>query len=328
MVRMIAIAALVVLANTAWAGEELRREEGKWETLAPMPTPRHDLESVAFNGKIFAVSGAGERTTPVVEVYDPKANKWSAVAPIPVERGWFGAAVLGGKLYCVGGKRVRSESEMKASPDNAQYDLRASVNVYTFADNTWADGPPLCAPRDGMKAVACGNKIYAIAGNGPKDGLRVEVFDPRTNEWSFGVQLPENRCAPGAAVVGGKIYVFGGYGAGGERNDVFIYDPNQGEWTKGKPMPTNRRDLTAVAVGTRIYCLAGVGNGKYINAVEVYDTEKDSWAVAPPLPAAKAWVGACELNGKVYVMGGANYDEAKKTYNWISELQVYAVPAK
>ena len=326
MVRTIAIAALVMMANVAWAGEELPREEGKWETLAPMPTPRHDLESVSFNGKIYAISGANEKTTRVMEVYDPKANKWTAAAPILEERGWFGATVLGGKLYCVGGKRVMSEKEQKASPDNAQYELRSSVNIYSFADNTWANGPLLCAPRDGMKAVTCGNKLYAIGGNGPKDGFRVEVFDPRLNEWGFGVPLPENRCAPGVAAVGEKIYAFGGYGAGGERNDVFIYNPKLGEWTKGKPMPTNRRDLTAVAVGTRIYCVAGVGNGKYIDAVEVYDTEKDSWAIAPPLPKGKAWVGACELGGKLYVMGGA-YSEGN-TYHWCNELEVLTPPRR
>ena len=313
----------VVLAAVMATAGELPREEGAWHALAPMPTPRHDLEAVVWGAKIFAISGAGESTVRTVEVFDPKTGKWEASAPIPEERGWFGAAVIEGKLYCVGGKRVRSDEEKKRTGDDSHYEFRASLNIYDFAAGTWTFGPPLCGPRTGLKAVACGGKLYAIAGNGQKEGVRVEVFNPRINEWSFGVALPEGRCAPGVAVVQDKIYVFGGYGKGGERSETYIYNTKLGEWTEGAPMPTNRRDLASVTMGTKIYCVAGVSNGKYTAAVEVYDTEKDSWAIAPPLPLAKAWVGACEMSGRLYVMGGANYDDEKKAYLWRNEMDVY-----
>jgi len=320
MKRNLVLAVLIVLATVVTAGE-YPKEEGTWQTLPPMPTPRHDLEAVTWGGKIFAISGAGESTVRTVEVFDPKTGKWEASAPIPEERGWFGAAIIDGKLYCVGGKRVRSEDEKKRTGNNDHYEFRASVNIYDFAQGTWTFGPPLCGPRTGLKAAACAGKLYAIAGNGQKEGVRVEVYDPRTNEWTFGVPLPANRCAPGVAVVQDRICVFGGYGEGGERSETFIYNTKLGEWTKASPMPTNRRDLAAVAIGTKIYCVAGVSNGKYTPAVEVYDTEKDTWAIAPPLAVAKAWVGACGLSGKLYVMGGANNDGAK--YIWRNEMEVY-----
>jgi len=325
--RVTVVVVVTAAAAYSWAAErELPHEAGRWQELAPMPTPRHDLEAVSWGGKIYAISGAGDLTTDAVEVYDPKTDTWSACAPIPEKRGWFGCALLGSKVYCMGGKRVRTQQEKEDSGDKNHYELRSSMNIYDLVHDRWSEGPPLSAPRAGLKAVAAGGRIYAIAGNGREEGVRVEVFDPATNTWSPGVPLPHARTAPAAAAVGGKIYVAGGWGSGDERSDLFIYDTAAGKWTTGAPMPTARRDHAAAVLGSRIYFLGGVSHGKYTNAVEIYDTTTNTWSTATPLPEKKAWMGACVLDGRIYVVGGANRNEQEKRYNWIDDLHVYIPP--
>ena len=327
----------------------------RWVELPAMPTPRHDLEAVAFQGKIYAISGANDLTLDVVEVYDPKARTWSKAAPIPEKRGWFGCALLDGKAYCVGGKRVRTQEEKDKSSNKDQYEFRASLNIYDIPANRWTTGAPLGAPRAGLKAVACGSgrssresataeqhdsgegapgpsvprtpptggKVFAIGGNSPQGALNnVDVYDPAADKWTPGTPLPEGRMAPGVAALADRIFVIGGWNRK-ECSGVFVYNCATGKWSTGRPMPTPRRDFATAVLGTRIYCMGGVSGSRYCTEVEVYDVARDEWTVAPPLPTGKAWMGACALGGKIYVVGGANYDEQNKHYRWLDEFHVY-----
>ena len=72
-----------------------------------MPTPRHDLQAITVDSKIYAVSGAGDETVHAVEIYDPQGDSWESGPPIPTARGWFGAGLANGAIYAIGGKRVR-----------------------------------------------------------------------------------------------------------------------------------------------------------------------------------------------------------------------------
>jgi len=312
--RIVLLGSLLCLAGCA----------ASWVELPPMPTARHDLEAVAFDGKLYAISGADDFTLDVVEVYDLEARSWSKAAPIPEKRGWFGCALMDGKAYCVGGKRVRTQEEKDKSGDKSHYEYRASLNVYDLRQDTWATGPPLAEARAGLKAAACAGKLYALGGNTPKEGglARVDVYDPRADTWTPGPPLPEGRMAPGVATVGGKLYVIGGW-KGKEKAGVLILDPTTGTWSAGAPMPTARRDFATVVLGRRIWCIGGVSFGEYSSAVDVYDTKSDTWRASLPIPTGKAWMGACALDGKIYVAGGANYDTANKRYRWLDEFHVY-----
>ena len=50
---------------------------GTWIQRAPMPTPRHDLQSIAVDGTIYAISGADDLTVDAVEIYDVASDTWT-----------------------------------------------------------------------------------------------------------------------------------------------------------------------------------------------------------------------------------------------------------
>ena len=71
------------------AGKQSPTEDepmGQWLERRSMPTPRHDLQSVAVNGSIYAISGADDLTLHVVEVYDVENDVWIQGPPIPTSR--------------------------------------------------------------------------------------------------------------------------------------------------------------------------------------------------------------------------------------------------
>ena len=75
---------------------------GTWIQHAPMPTPRHDLQSIAVNGTIYAISGTDDLTVEVVEIYDVASDTWTQGPPIPTKRGWLGAARIDRRIYVAG----------------------------------------------------------------------------------------------------------------------------------------------------------------------------------------------------------------------------------
>jgi kelch-like protein 18 len=163
-----------------------------------------------------------------------------------------------------------------------------------------------------------------------------------------------------AALTGsdGKIYTFGGLGAGGGSVDVVeVYDPSAGTWAcstddgstcaGGKtlvPMPSIRDGLGA-AVGSDgvLYAIGGlkttpgVSTPALTSAVEAYNPSTNSWAcshgdTAPacsslsqtilPLPTARTTLAvvADANNGLIYTFGGSYGPSGVDTYTDLVEV--------
>ena len=51
-----------------------------------------------------------------------------------------------------------------------------------------------------------------------------------------------------STAVGGKLYVFGGLGAGGSLNTAEVYDPASDSWVQGPSLASARFNTAAVAL--------------------------------------------------------------------------------
>jgi N-acetylneuraminic acid mutarotase len=109
--------------------------------------------------------------------------------------------------------------------------------------------------------AALGGKLYAIGGRIDgrySDNLAVnEEFDPAAKQWRPRKPLPTARSGIAAAVLEGKVFVFGGEAPSGTFNQVEAYDPQTDSWATYAAMPTARHGLGAVAVGGRIAVISG-----------------------------------------------------------------------
>jgi hypothetical protein len=168
--------------------------------------------------------------------------------------------------------------------------------------------------RSGTAAVADGNFVYVIAGENSGGFLSdIERFDVRTH----GITRLTNKLTPrhhhGAALVGRKIYVFGGRGYGLPQGSPYeastdIYDLDSGSITHGAPMRTPRGYFAWATVDRKIYAIGGSEWGarafNQIGFNEVYDPEKNTWSEAAPMPGGRDTRAAVVVGGDIYVLGG------------------------
>jgi N-acetylneuraminic acid mutarotase len=168
--------------------------------------------------------------------------------------------------------------------------------------------------RFGAAAVAEGSFVYIVGGQNSGGFLGdIERFDVRTHE----VTRLTNKLTPrhhhGAALVGRKIYVFGGRGYGLPHGNPYepsmdIYDLDSGSITRGAPMRTPRAYFAWATVGGKIYAIGGSEWGarafNQIGLNEVYDPETNTWSEAAPMPRARDTRAAAVVGDGIYVFGG------------------------
>jgi N-acetylneuraminic acid mutarotase len=127
--------------------------------------------------------------------------------------------------------------------------------------------------------------------------------------------LPSPRWNHGAAVVGGKLYVFGGFDGTRWTNDGFALDPVSGRWSHVASMPASLMSVSAAAAGgTRIVAAGGPPQ------------DGSGWRTVTPARSARMRPSMVRLNdGRIFVTGGFTgevtsfadseiYDPVKETW--------------
>ncbi len=116
-----------------------------------------------------------------------------------------------------------------------------------------------------------------------------------------------------AAVLDGKVYLFGGDSATGPLAVADAYDPaadsGAGAWTQRRDMPRARADAAAFAIGPSIYVLGG-SDGSFTPpvALDVFTPgptpQDDVWAAGPDLLDARRDPATIASGGRIFVFGG------------------------
>jgi len=188
---------------------------------------------------------------------------------------------------------------------------------------TWSEAPALPVARFEAYAAVARGKVHFLGGiTGVIDDIRtaqpsrrVDVFDPRTDLWSAGPELPID--APKhhltVAVVNDAIYVLGGFDGiigqtAGEpfRPIAIAYVLEGATWRRLAAPPLARGGATAQAIDGRIYVAGGApneGEPSY-SELDVYDIASNSWTKAASMPTAREHVASCAIDGKLIVIGG------------------------
>lgn len=87
-----------------------------------------------------------------------------------------------------------------------------------------------------------------------------EAYDPKAGRWTTLAPMPQARGGHAAAVLGGRLWCFGGesFGDAGRAHDeTFVYDPQTDRWEQGPAMPSPLHGLGAVAASGAIHLLGG-----------------------------------------------------------------------
>jgi hypothetical protein len=152
----------------------------------------------------------------------------------------------------------------------------------------------------------------AVEPEGAADASPLAPTDWAALEWKKGAPSPFARAESPSAVVGGKLFLFGGFTDDLQAsNQIDVYDPANDSWTRKKEMPARLTHLNAVIDGGTIW-FAGGFKGKHpgpvTNEVWKYDIASDAWTPGPPLPEPRGGGGLALVEQKLHYFGGYKAD--------------------
>ena len=217
-------------------------------------------------------------------------------APVPTARQNMDGTVLDGTVWVVGGLAAGSKATDR-------------VEGYDPVINSWKSGPSLPVRLHHEMAVSYKGEMVVMGGWIPQgsdqSALTSErVFVLRDGKWESLPSLRRPRAAGAAAVVRGRIVVFGGQADGRLVRTTEVFDGKR--WTAGADIPTPREHLAAVSDGEFAYAVGGrrLGPDKNLATLERYDPDSDSWQPLPDMPTARGGLGAAIVGKRLFAVGG------------------------
>ena len=272
--------------------------------------------------------------------YDPASNTW-ARKNIRPSLEFSTSNAVNGKCYGIGGGYTEGLSgALFALPWLTVYDPKTDTSRSSLDDPLTITTIPVhrvghgSAVVDGKVYVVGGASrisfIYNVPGSGgpiPKLGQlesALFIYDPVSDSWSTGSDMPTPRVLMGVTAMDGFIYAVGGAAPGGETDAsgsspvpsgiVERYDPAKDSWTTLASMPTKRWGLSVNAVDGALYAIGGSITSGWgvgtVATVERYNPKRDKWDTRADM-SKKRWLHASQkVDGQIYVMGG---------WRWIAE---------
>ncbi|MFV5997669.1 carboxypeptidase regulatory-like domain-containing protein [Streptomyces sp. NPDC056231] len=206
---------------------------------------------------------------------------------------------------------------------------KPSMTPYEAPWTTVADYP---MPIMDNAVATINGKVYSVAGvDGTHMLNKAYVYAPGAQTWSALPNLSVAREAPQAAAYGGKLYVFGGWGADSAPvPKTEIYDPLTGAWSTGADNPKPYAGAAVTVLGGKIYIVGGCASTCGTTDVQMYDPASNSWSSSKAYPESTAWLGCGAIANKLYCAGGLSgststkhaysYDPASATWTPIADL--------
>jgi len=219
----------------------------QWRFVVPLPEPLHHAAAASVGSSIYVVGGyrslAFDATDSVYR-YDTTTDRWHSMARLPAPRAALAAAAIDGKVYAVGGV-----------PGGNQ------LTAYDPLTDRWTTLASMPTRREHLAAVGALGQLFAISGRLQGNVSAFECYDVIQDRWIVLPPIPTARSGIAAAVVGERIYVFGGEGNPLPVSGVYAenesYSIRGGVWRTETPMPTPRHGIGAAAIGDSIYIPAG-----------------------------------------------------------------------
>ena len=217
-----------------------------------------------------------------------------------------GAVVIGNKVYVFG-----SENEIKVFDTETETITTLSVTL-----------PEFCQ----ISVEAIGNKIYLFGGY--TGGLptpantkkTIYVFDVETETIStLSTTLPTALYGMTSAIVGNKIYLFGGRNGATTYNTICVFDVETETVTKlATKLPKDAYGIGSAIVGNKIYLFGGLNtpsSATFLKTICIFDVETETIStLSTTLPTGNYMMGTGLIGNKIYLFGGSSNAD---TYNTI-----------
>ena len=168
----------------------------------------------------------------------------------------------------------------------------------------WAAVADAPTARQEVAAAAVGGRVWVVGGfvDGAASTL-VEVYDPATDTWQRGPDLPHPVHHAMAAESDGLLHVAGGFGADGQPTDrAFRLAGGADRWEELPRMPVPRGAGAAATASRRLVVVGGVGPLGHVDRVAIFDGA--DWSQGRSIPTGRDHLAAASDGSYLYAVGG------------------------
>ncbi len=234
----------------------------------------------------------------LVEGIDPASLQQQFLANGIYPRANHASVWLNQQLWLLGG-RTRIAAEPRLAYETERIDLETQA--------IWR-GPDLPTGLIHLCAVVYGQSVFVFGGiyrqaesNESSVSDRVYECAPPYDRWRQRSPMPIGLGNCGAAVVGNRVFLVGGYDRVKAHAVTQVYDLRQDSWSEGPPPPIPLSAHAAAAVDRRIYTF-----GDYQNQSSLFGLDIDSgeWRALQLPFTPRRHVRAVTVDDKVVVAGG------------------------
>jgi hypothetical protein len=168
----------------------------------------------------------------------------------------------------------------------------------------------LPAPRTEVAGAVWEDRIIVVGGLDELGAAseRTDIYDPDTDTWAAGPDLPVALHHTGVATMGERVYVVGGYADPGgwtPQQAVWSLGPDEESWQPEPDLVTPRGALAVVSTGDRLVAMGGVGpGGAFLTSTEILESGEESWRSGPELTEPREHLAAAAMGGDVYAIAG------------------------
>ncbi len=241
-----------------------------------------------FSDTIFASSGN---------------NTWNQETPLPNGKSSHTSEVINDMIYVIGGH------EGNGIPTD-------KLEILNTKTNTWSLGAPKNIPVLTAASAVIDGKIYVFGGlqnisQASSATNIVEIYDPKSNSWSYGASMPNGIYGSSAIAFDSKIYLIGGVtNTASFLQNIWVYDTKNNTWSVGANLPRLNAFSSVEIFGDKIYMIGGFtpSNGEEgTTNVSIYDISANSWSSGTPMPN-KRFCSTSEVYGHyLYIFAGCEY---------------------
>jgi hypothetical protein len=277
------------------------------------PHCRHENGFAEFGGKFYLFGG---RRIQPVDIFDPETSTWSTGSPPPMEIHHFQPVIIGKQIWLLGTMTGIFPRETPLE----------TVYIYEPDTDTWKEGPEIPqSRRRGASGCALHTDgwIYVVGGivDGHHSGTQswFDRLHPVTGEWQVLPDAPNRRDHAPCAIVGDRLYFFGGRESGRHNGtdydamffatigDVDVFDFLTSQWSvHDEPLPVETAAGGTGVVNGKIHYVGGeAGRMEAFVDMQILDTVSGRWSLGPSLNRARHGTNCCVYDNRLWIAAGS-----------------------
>lgn len=289
---------------------------GRWGPAPSLPFALSHAEpsTTVYDGRLLIVGGrglsSGRANLDDILLFDDGLGRWFHLGRTP-------KPILGGIGVTVGDTLYAGLGATQgADPDNL-------LIWRTTLRNRWHRGDSMPLSLGEVAGGVIDGRLYLV-GQGSRHSLVYQVATGRWGAVDDVAARPADGDHHAAEVVGGRLYLLGGFGRNSEGR-VQIYDPVTNQWSLGSTMPFAAGSSASAVIGGKIYVAGGITGRTTTNQAAVLDPTTMQWTPIAPMPRPRNHAASATDGSRLFVFGGRGpgSGDSNVVANGFDDTQVY-----